>query len=81
MKLKINNFAKIRNAEIIIDGITVIVGENNSGKSTIGKVLYSIFTTFHNFDIKLRRERERGIAKSLFNLYINQLGIEKSEIY
>lgn len=77
MKLKINNFAKIRNAEIIIDGITVIVGENNSGKSTIGKVLYSIFTTFHNFDIKLRRERERGIAKSLFNLYINQLGIEK----
>ena len=38
MKLNISNFAKIDNADIIIDGITVIAGENNTGKSTIGKI-------------------------------------------
>lgn len=42
MKLNISNFAKIDNADIIIDGITVIAGENNTGKSTIGKILFSI---------------------------------------
>ena len=40
MKLKVNNFAKIKEADIIIDGITVIAGENNTGKSTIGKILF-----------------------------------------
>lgn len=35
MKLNIKNFAKIKEADIVIDGITVIAGENNTGKSTI----------------------------------------------
>lgn len=40
MKLSISNFAKIDKADITIDGITVIAGENNTGKSTIGKILF-----------------------------------------
>ncbi|NCU39957.1 hypothetical protein EOL99_03645, partial [Candidatus Falkowbacteria bacterium] len=35
MRLQIENFAKIAKADINIDGITVIAGENNTGKSTI----------------------------------------------
>lgn len=42
MKLKLRNFAKIEEADIIIDGITVIARENNTGKSTIGTVLSRI---------------------------------------
>ena len=34
MRLKIENFAKVKRAEIVVDGITVIAGENNTGKST-----------------------------------------------
>ncbi len=48
MKLYINNFAKIRNADVTVDGITVIAGENNTGKSTIGK--NTVF--FIQFDIR-----------------------------
>ena len=70
MELKIKNFAKVLSANLKIDGITVIAGENNTGKSTIGKILYSVFTTFHNFDEKLRNERVRGISKNLALLYI-----------
>lgn len=42
MKIEINNIGKIENAEIILDGITIVAGENNTGKSTIGKTLYSL---------------------------------------
>lgn len=51
MKLRIDNFTLIKRAEIDIDGITVIAGNNNTGKSTVGKVLYSITSPFH---IRLR---------------------------
>ena len=43
MKLHIENFAKIGTADIRLDGLTVIAGQNNTGKSTLGKVLYSFF--------------------------------------
>lgn len=73
MKLKIQNFAKIKNAEITIDGITVIAGENNTGKSTIGKILYSVFNSLYDIDskIELRRENEiRDITSHYMrNLY------------
>ncbi|MDO4804315.1 MAG: AAA family ATPase [Lachnospiraceae bacterium] len=40
MKLYLKNVGRIKEAELLIDGLTVICGENNTGKSTIGKVLY-----------------------------------------
>lgn len=43
MHLSINNFAKISSAELDFDGMTVIAGANNTGKSTAGKVLYVLF--------------------------------------
>ena len=41
MKLLLRNFAKIKEAEIRFDGLTVIAGNNNTGKSTVGKVLFT----------------------------------------
>lgn len=57
MKLTIENFAKIRRAEIDVDGITVIAGENNTGKSTVGKVLYALFNTTSNFEDRVLEQR------------------------
>ena len=42
MKIKIKNIGKIEYAEVILDGITIVAGENNTGKSTIGKTLFSL---------------------------------------
>ncbi|MDQ7043550.1 MAG: AAA family ATPase [Sulfurimonas sp.] len=42
MRLKIQNIGMIEYADIKLDGLTVIAGENDTGKSTAGKVLYSI---------------------------------------
>lgn len=48
MKLKLHNILKIEDAEIEIGGLTVITGENDSGKSTVGKILFSILKAANN---------------------------------
>lgn len=48
MRLEIRNIGKVRHADIAIDGITVIAAANNTGKSTLGKALYSLLSPFHN---------------------------------
>ena len=42
MKLIVENIGMFEKAELNIDGITVIAGENDSGKSTLGKILFSL---------------------------------------
>ena len=64
MKLSIKNFAKIKEADIIVDGITVIAGENNTGKSTVGKILFSLFNSLSNLDEKIFEERLNEIEST-----------------
>lgn len=64
MKLKIKDFAKLNQADILVDGITVIAGENNTGKSTIGKILFSLFNAINNIDEKIFEQREEEIENS-----------------
>ena len=53
MELTLRNIGKIDEASITINGITIIAGENNTGKSTVGRALYCIFNAFHNIDDKI----------------------------
>ena len=64
MKLSISNLAKIKQADIDIDGITVVAGENNTGKSTIGKVLFSTFNSLYNITDKIYNQRLKEIDSS-----------------
>lgn len=41
MKLQLENIGMIKNATIEFNGLTVIAGENDTGKTTVGKVLFS----------------------------------------
>lgn len=61
MELSIKNIGKIESADIKLDGITVICGENNTGKSTIGKVLFSYFNSMCDFENKIREQRRKEI--------------------
>ena len=75
MKLKISNFAKIEESDIKIDGITVICGDNDTGKSTIGKILFSIFN-YDNFKkVRIRNDFRRKLYQSLIR-YIFKNEIE-----
>ena len=66
MHLKISNVGKIESATIEINGMTVIAGENNAGKSTIGKTLFSVFNSMNNMDEKITQERKNR-ASSIIN--------------
>ncbi len=59
MKLKIENLAKIEYAEIQLDGITVLAGNNDTGKSTIGKTLYSVFNSLYNLNENIEEQRKK----------------------
>lgn len=65
MKISLNNISKVKKADIEIKGITVIAGENNTGKSTVGKALWSIFNSFYNIKKELKIEREETIFKKI----------------
>ena len=66
MKLVLKNVGKVQNAAVEINGITVIAGENDTGKSTVGKALFSVFNSFYNIDRKIMSERANSIDNQLF---------------
>lgn len=57
LALRVKDFRAIANAEIELDGITVISGINSAGKSTLSKLLYYI--------VKLTLEQEKIITDNL----------------
>ena len=65
MELRIKNFAKISEADIVIDGITVIAGNNNTGKSTVGKILDAVFNVTNNIVVKMNKARADSLADML----------------
>lgn len=58
MRIKLQNIGKLKEADINIDGIAVIAGKNNTGKSTVGKALYCIFNGLYDLDKKIKNDRE-----------------------
>lgn len=69
MKLHLKNVGKVRSAAIEINGITVIAGENNTGKSTVGKALFSVFNSFYQSEKKIGEERRASIVNQVRMLF------------
>ncbi len=68
MKIIVKNVAKIIEAQLSLDGLTVIAGYNNMGKSTILKSVYMALNTFRNANSKVNMVRTRSIASYFLNL-------------
>lgn len=69
MELKIQNVNKIKSADIKLNGLTVIVGENDSGKSTVGRVLFSVIKSLVNTKVNNARKQEKQLEKHIQSLY------------
>ena len=65
MKLSIRNVGKLEKADVEINGITVITGENDTGKSTVGKVLWSVFNSFFEIKKQIRTDKISSILEEL----------------
>lgn len=69
MEIKICNIGVIESADITVNSITVIAGDNNTGKSTIGKCLYSLVTGLQNLKPeKLLEDKYNSIIDELARL-------------
>ena len=69
MRLSLKNIGKIKEASVEINGITVIAGENDTGKSTVGRALFSVFNSFCDIDVRIREERVESIVTILKSLF------------
>lgn len=65
MRVKIENVGKIREADIVISGLTVIAAANNTGKSTIGKTLFAASDAFANFDMQVERDLVGSVGSAI----------------
>lgn len=65
MKLSLKNIGKIEYASVEIEGITVIAGENDTGKSTVGRTLFSVFNSFYNIEEQIQKEKSQSIEHML----------------
>lgn len=62
---KLSNYHAIERAEITLDGITVLSGENGSGKSTISRWLYYLVRGANEYELFVEKEALNEIRSML----------------
>ena len=73
MEIFIKNIGKVKEANIKIAGITVIAGENDTGKSTISKSLFTVFNSFYNIDKKIIGQYNSSIENIIIKNFSENL--------
>lgn len=63
--LSIRNYRAIHHADIALNGITVLTGENGCGKSTIGRLLYYIVNGLEEYDSYVFSAFQREVIELL----------------
>lgn len=74
------NVAKIKSAELELNGITVIAGENNTGKSTVGKAVFSIYNSLVNIEERITTQKEKMIYQMLLRK-AEDLAAQEGEVF
>lgn len=71
MKIELNNIGPFVEASVDIDGITVVAGENGTGKSTIGKTLYAMFNAFYLYKKHIKNKRVDNLELLIDNYVLS----------
>lgn len=65
MQIRLENIGIVKDSIIALDGLTVVTGKNNSGKTTVGKTLYALLDAVFNLQQKAKNDRKYYIRKQL----------------
>lgn len=74
MKIELHNINIVKDASLLLNGLTVIAGENDSGKSTVGRVLFSTVkavTEMKKYSLEKSAERIKRYVFLLQKHYID----------
>ena len=63
IQLNLSKFRAINEANIDLNGISVVSGINGSGKSTLSKILYYFFKISNNFEAEVYKNYESDMAR------------------
>ena len=80
MQITLNNVGFIKNATVRLTGLNVIAGPNGTGKSTVGKTVYSIIKSISDSTKTLFEDRKalvESMCKSLF--FSIQANLQRSD--
>jgi len=69
MKFSLTNIGKIAQADIEINGLTVLGGYNDIGKSTVGKTLFSVIKTISDIE----QETQEAITEQIEQEFVDIL--------
>ena len=82
MELQLKNIGMIKEANVKLDGLTVIAGENDTGKSTVGKAVYFLMTFLLDLNKIIDNDFSKNEEKRLLRLskliFDNQLSDKSS---
>ncbi len=65
MILEIDNVGILKDVIVNVSGLTVITGKNNAGKTTVGKVLYSVLRANSNIEESYEQAKKEYISSQL----------------
>lgn len=69
MNLHLKNIGKLKDISVQLNGITVIAGENNTGKSTLNKTLFCILNSGYELQKCIEKEKLTSIKEILSATY------------
>lgn len=68
MELYLDNIGIIKDSKILLNGLTVITGKNSSGKTTVGKVMYSLLSAGADLEEAFEFSKKRYIVSKLSDI-------------
>lgn len=65
MYIEIRNIGIIKDSKIKLDGLSIITGKNNSGKTTVGKILYSYLDGIADIPANVKIDKDNYVKGTL----------------
>lgn len=69
MKLLLENIGMLKHAELSLHPLCVIAGENDNGKSTIGKIVFCIVKAINKYQDQLQESKEHQLSEKVEEIY------------
>ena len=76
MVLHVNGVAKVSQADILLEGMTVIAGENGTGKSTVSRALMAVASMSSNMKALVDAERAASILREAIEPVLSAEGVQ-----
>ncbi len=69
MILTLKNIGIIKDTKIAFNGLTIIAGKNDTGKSTVGKLMFAIVKALSRFEQDLHESQQKRIFEIIESIY------------